>query len=85
MRFGPVGQLAADFALQARKHQPHQRVAAAAAQKIGVRVFGRHEQLVGHLLHGLHVGFDLDPQHLGLLAAVDRQTRDAAARGPTVR
>ena len=59
MRFGQIGQLAADFAFEAGQHQPRQRVAHAAAQKLGVRMLGRHEQFVGRLLHGLAVGLDL--------------------------
>ena len=73
VRLGLFGQLAAGFALQARQHQPGERVAHAAGEKILVRMLGRHQQLDRQLLDRGFVGFDLDAEHLGPLAAIDRQ------------
>ena len=73
MCFGPIGQFAAHFAFQARNDQPLQCVAPAAAQKVGVRMFGRHQQFVCRGLHGLLIGVDLDPQQLGLFAVRERK------------
>ena len=44
--FGPVGQLAADFPLQAGQNQAGQRIARAAAQIIGVGMARRNDELL---------------------------------------
>ena len=59
VRLGLLGQLAAGFALQARQHQPRERVSHAADQEILVRMLGRHEQLDRQLLDRGLVGIDL--------------------------
>ena len=73
VRLGLFGQLAAGLALQARQHQPRERIAHAADQEILVRMFGRHQQFDGQLLDRRLVGLDLHAQHLRPLAAIDRQ------------
>ena len=70
---GPIGQLAADVPLQAGQDQACQGVAGAAAEIVGVRVFGRHERFIQHADHGLKVAVDPHPQHPRPLAAIDRQ------------
>ncbi len=73
MRLGPVGELAAHFAFKARDHEPRERVAGAAAQKVGMRMAGRHKQFVGRLVHGVEVDFDFDAEKFRFFAAIDRQ------------
>ena len=70
---GPFGQLAAHLTLQAGHQQTVQGVPQAAAQEFGVRMIRADQAVLGPLVHGLHVGFDLDSQDLRSFAAIDGQ------------
>ena len=66
-------QLAANLALEARQHQPRQRIVRAAAEKFRMGMVRRHEQFIGCLLQFVGVGVDPHAEHLRFFAAVDRQ------------
>ena len=61
VRLGVVGQLAADFALQAGQNQAAERVAGAAAEVIGMGMLRRNEHFLEHGRHRLQVRLDLAP------------------------
>ncbi len=56
VRLGPIGQLAAGLALQGGQDQAAQGVAGAAAEVVGMRMAGRHEDFIQRRVHGLEVG-----------------------------
>ena len=68
-----IGHLPADLPLETGKHEPGEGVMGTPAEKLGVRMIGRHEHLVGCRLHLLGRPLDPHPQKLGPLAAIDRQ------------
>ena len=67
------GDLAADLPLEARQHEPGERVADAAPQKIAMGMVGGDKQFLRRRLHLLDGPIDPHLQQLGSLAAVDRQ------------
>ena len=73
VRFAVVGHLPAEFAFEARQHQPGERIANAALEKFSVRMAGWYQHFLGRRLHFLDRPVDPDFQKLGTLAAVDRQ------------
>ena len=73
VRFAVVGHLPAEFAFEARQHQPGERIANAALEKFSVWMAGWYQHFLGRRLHFLDRPVDPDFQKLGTLAAVDRQ------------
>ena len=73
MRFAIFGHLPAEFAFEARQHQPGKRVADAALEEFGMGMAGGHQHLLGGRLHLIHRPVDPHLQELGPLAPVDRQ------------
>ena len=73
VRLGPIGQFAAGLALQRGQDQAGQRIAGAAAEIIGMRMAGRHEDFIERRIHGLEIAIDLHAEDLGPFGPIDRQ------------
>ena len=82
VQLGPFRQLAPHLTLQTRHQQTAQGVPQAIAQEFGVRMIRADQTVLGPLVQGPHVGFDLDAQNLGTFAAIDGQQPDAAGSWP---
>jgi len=73
VRLTKLGHLPAEFAFQARHHEPGEGIADAAAEKLGMRMVDRHEQILGRGLQLLGRAVDPHLEQLRPLAAVDGQ------------